>query len=198
MMNLSIYDAQTEYGIYATRTFAHIFETVDDFISFYGSGLIPKTIKDENARTLYYLLYARYANSPIANRADESQFMLRLMSIIFQYGPSWEKRLEVQEKIRGWSEQELLTGSTEIYNTSLNPSSGPVVNSREVLPTVNQQNASMRTKDKMNAYAYLLSLLEEDITENFLIHFDDLFLRGILPATGAVLYSTTQEDPTNA
>lgn len=193
MTDLSIYDAQTEYAIYPTRTFAHIFETADDFIAFYGSGLIPKTIKDKNARTLYYLLYARYANSPIANRADESQFMLRLMSIIFQYGPSWEKRLEVQETIRGWTEAELLTGATEIYNTSLNPSSGPINDSREVLKTVNQQNASMRTKDRMNAYAYLLSLLEEDITENFLIHFDDLFLRGILPPTGAVLYPTKED-----
>lgn len=197
MMNYSIYDMETEYAVHATRTFAQIFETADNFIEYYGNGLIPKTITDASARTLYYLLYARFANSPIANRVDETQFVLRLMSTIFQYGPAWEKRLDIQQKIRGWTEQELLTGSTEIYNTSLNPSSGPVANSREVLTTVNQQNASMRTKDKMNAYAYLLSLLEEDFTEAFLSRFDELFLRGIISPTGAVIYSTTQEDPTN-
>lgn len=189
----NFYESGSQYGIYKTRKFVDIFDSEETFITAYSNGMIPQTITAESARTLFYLLYARYGNSHIANAIDENQFVAQVMAIIFQYGPTWEKRLEIQQKVRNWTEEEILIGATDIYNTSLNPSTGPLNNAREALTTVNQQNASIRTKDKMSAYAYLLSLLETDVTEEFLGKFRKLFISVINPV-GTLLYPTYEEE----
>ena len=189
----NFYESGTDYGIYKTRKFTDIFDSAETFLGAYNNGMIPTTISATSANTLFYLLYARYGNSHIANTIDENQFVAQVMAIIFQYGPAWEKRLEIQEKVRNWTEEEILEGATDIYNTSLNPSTGPFNNSREALKTVNQQNASMRTRDKMSAYAYLMSLLETDVTEDFLGKFRKLFITIINPV-GTLLYPTIEEE----
>ena len=85
---------------YDTKIFTDIWNRVSEFIYDYQHVGIPTTISTTNATTLYYLLYARYANNPIANY-DEEQFKYKVFSIIFQYGPTWEKRLSIQQTLRG-------------------------------------------------------------------------------------------------
>lgn len=99
---------------YATKQFNDIYDNEDDFLNDYQSVGIPATIKIDNARTLFYLLYAKYGNNPIANY-DETQWKYKLFSIIFMYGPTWEKRLEVQDKLRNFSEAQLKTGAIRNY-----------------------------------------------------------------------------------
>ena len=41
----------------------------------------------DNVSLLYYLLYARYGNNPIAN-TDINQFKYKIYSVVFQYGPT--------------------------------------------------------------------------------------------------------------
>ena len=78
-----------------TKLFTEIWEDSDSFLADYQDIGIPTTISTTNATTLYYLLYAKYGNSPIAN-FDENQFKYKIFTIIFQYGPTWEKRLDIQ------------------------------------------------------------------------------------------------------
>ena len=92
---------------YDTKLFTDIWEEVSDFLYDYQNVGIPTTISNGNATTLYYLLYARYGNNPIANY-DEEQFKYKVMSIIFQYGPTWEKRLSVQNTLRGLTIEDLV------------------------------------------------------------------------------------------
>lgn len=92
---------------YQTILFTDVYGEVNDFIYDYNNVGIPKTISVENCMTLYYLLYARYGNSPIANW-DVTQFKYKVFSIIFQYGPVWEKKLSVQETLRGLNLSDLI------------------------------------------------------------------------------------------
>ena len=92
---------------YDTKLFTDIFDDVGTFVYYYKNIGIPTTISDQNARTLYYLLYARYGNNPIANY-DEEQFKYKIFSVVFQYGPTWEKRLSVQNTLRGLQIEDLL------------------------------------------------------------------------------------------
>ena len=92
---------------YDTKLFTDIWEEASDFLYDYQNVGIPTTISNGNATTLYYLLYARYGNNPIANY-DEEQFKYKVMSIIFQYGPTWEKRLSVQNTLRGLTIEDLV------------------------------------------------------------------------------------------
>lgn len=183
------YEMGSIYGVYQTRTFADIFDSWESFKAEYDAEYVPKTITEANLKTLYALLYGRFGNNPIGNFIDENQFVVRLMSVIFQYGPTWEKRLEVQQKVRQWNEEEILTGSTDIYNTALNPSVKPTATG--LIDEINQQNTSRRQKDKMSAYAMLLSLLEEDVTETFINKFKPLFAK-VLNPVGTVLYETEE------
>lgn len=95
---------------YETVLFDDVFEDVNDFLYNYNNSGIPTTITSQNATILYYLLYAKYGNSPIANR-DENQFKYKINSIIWQYGPTWEKRLSIQDTLRGFTEADLKTGA---------------------------------------------------------------------------------------
>ena len=84
---------------YDTKLFTDIFDDAGTFVYYYKNIGIPTTISDQNARTLYFLLYARYGNTPIANY-DEEQWKYKIFSVVFQYGPTWEKRLSMQETLR--------------------------------------------------------------------------------------------------
>ena len=85
---------------YDTKLMTEVWNSASDFLTDYQAAGIPTTISVQNATTLYYLLYARYGNTPIANY-DENQWKYKMFSIIFQYGPTWEKRLDVQNTLRG-------------------------------------------------------------------------------------------------
>ena len=92
---------------YDTKIFTEVYDSADKFVYDYKHVGIPATISDANATTLFYLIYARYGNSPIAN-FDITQFKYKMFSIIFQYGPTWEKRLSVQQTLRDMNLADLL------------------------------------------------------------------------------------------
>lgn len=183
------------YGNYRTRTFANIYTSVEDFLSDYKEVRIPQKLTDELAATLYYLLYARYGNSNIAS-SDETQFKYKVFSTIFMYGPAWQKRLELQEKLMGLTDDELMRGSTAIHNTALNPSQAPSTQTLEELTYINQQNATKYKRSKLEAYASLYALIETDVTEEFIGKFKKLFLTVVAPEEPLWYVTEGDEDDT--
>lgn len=129
---------------------------------------------------LYYLLVARYANSVIASD-DENRFKYQMFSIMFQYGPTWAKELEIQKSLRTLTEDELREGTRNTVNNAANPSTQPSTIDTEELPYVNQQNVSKVKRSKVDGYALVLSLLKEDVSEEFLRRFQKLFLTVVQP-----------------
>lgn len=170
----------SEYGNYRTKKFTDFYPIAQDFINDYHLNGIPATITDDSANTLFYLLYARYGNSHIIN-SDENQFKYKLFSIVFQYGPTWEKRLDIQNKLRNLTEDELMRGTKAIYNTANNPGTDPSTGSLEELQYINSQNTTGYKKSKMDAYANLLALLDTDVTEDFIKKFGKLFITILEP-----------------
>ena len=180
--------------MYNTKKFTDIYGSLNDFINDYNTIGIPKTIKDESASTLYFLLYGKFGNSPIAN-FDENQFKYKLFSTVFMYGPTWEKRLDIQSKLRELNDTELFTGTKSIFNHAYNPgevaseSTSSTTNQPE-LQYVNDQNVANVTKSKMDAYMQLYALLETDVTEEFLSQFNKCFKQFVRP--GAYLYESEE------
>ena len=248
---------------YDTKLMSEIWEDYTKFLQDYQSIGIPTTISNANATTLYYLLYARYGNNPIANY-DETQFKYKMFSVIFQYGPTWETRLSIQNTLRGLQLEDLIDdgairelfehdgtfGSTrsgtndntrtlntqqasvqtnnkieDIKNHAFNPSSAPAADAYSPLGYINQQDANKNTLDgdqtttnnlstadtgtvtdagtdsatisntdkandtrnrtltkgKLAAYEHLLSLLDSDVTSEFLAKFKNCFKQFVLP-----------------
>ena len=169
------------YGeIQRNLLFTQVFGNAETFLAFLQNNGVPLKITVENAELLYYLLYARYGNSHIANN-DENQFKYRLASTIFMYGPTWEKELEVQDALRNLTLAELQTGSKQIANHAYNPSTAPSTAALEELPKIDQQNTLTWKKSPLEGYNYLLDLLSADVTNRFIGRFKDLFLKFVLP-----------------
>lgn len=187
-----------------TVRFTQIWDNASDFISDYTNQStdfangIPQKITVENATTLFYLLYARYGNNPISN-FDITQWKYKLFSIIFQYGPAWEKRLEIQARLKQLTETdpEFRKGSKAIYNQALNPATEPSTATLTELTYINQQNTTNYNKSLMDAYAQLWDLLDTDVSEEFLKKFQKLFKQFVMPEHTYIYISEVDEDDGN-
>ena len=170
----------SNYPRFDTKLFTEIFDDAGTFVWYYQHAGIPTTISTSSAQTLYYLLYARYGNNPIANM-DEEQWKYKIFSIIFQYGPTWEKRLAIQQELRGLDLAALREGSKAIYNHAFNPSGEPATDSDTALNYINDQNQTLYKKSKMDAYGQLWELLNTDVTGEFLAKFQKCFKQFVKP-----------------
>lgn len=165
---------------YNTPLLTDVWNNEDDFVDDMNSCGIPAKLTGAYARVLFYLLYARYGNSPIAN-TDVNQFKYKLFSVIFQYGPAWEKRLEIQDRVREIGEEELLSGGKSIHNHAYNPGQAPSTASLQELTHINEQNTEIRRRSLVDAYRNLWDLIKTDVTEEFLDKFQYLFKTFVLP-----------------
>lgn len=158
-------------------TFSDVWQSAEEFIKDYEDIPIPNTITNETAATLFYLLYGKFGNDVIAS-SDTMRFKVRLFSLVYQYAPTWEKRLQIQEKLRSLTDDEIAKGSVQIYNDAENPTDiGEATGTEqtELLKYINRQNVTHNKKGKLESYALLDSLLRTDVTEQFLAKFKPLF-----------------------
>lgn len=182
---------------YDTKLFTDIYDNYEDYLAdwkdcgLYKDGLID----DDSVKTIFFLLYAKQGNSPIANY-DENQFKYRMWSIIFQYGPTWEKRLQIQEKVRELNLEngDLFIGTKSIYNHSFNPSTAPSTGTLDELDTINDQNTTGYKKGKLEAYSQLWDMLATDVTKVFIDRFDNLFLKVVAPQRTAIFVTDLEEE----
>lgn len=168
------------YGNYRTRKFSDIWPSVDAFLKDYQESAIPQKLKTADATTLYYLLYARYGNSSIAN-SDENQFKYKVFSTIYIGGATWAKKQEIQDKLREMTEDEILAGTKAINNHAYNPQTAPTTDTVEELDYINEQNTTKYKKSKLDGYAMLWAILNDGVTEKFLREFRYHFLVVVEP-----------------
>ena len=191
---------------YSTMLFSDVWNNANDFLTDYTSagvftspvienGVVVKAgtkLDDKNVTLLFYLLYSKYGNNPIANN-DINQFKYKVYSIMFQYGPSWEKRLDIQEKLRALKDEDIQKGSKAIYNSAMNPSTQPSTQSLEELTYINSQNTTNYKKSKMDAFAQLWELIDADVTGDFIAKFRVCFKQFVRPEN-PLLYITDSEE----
>lgn len=175
-----------------TRTFCDIFPELADFTSDVTNSQIPITLTAANQKTLYYLLYARYGNSHIASM-DEEQFKYKMFSIIFMYGPSWEKELALQKTFRELTDDQLVQGAKTIFNHAHNPGTAPDTSTLEELTYIDDQNTANYKKSYLDAYYLLEGLLKQDVTESFIRRFESLFIKFVSPEP-SLIYVTQEEE----
>ena len=185
-------------AMYNTKTFADIYDSYDTFKDEHvDNAFLPCIIdhddgtdenpKVSNLQILYYLAFSKFGNNPIAN-LDENQFKAKFEAVMWQYGPAWEKKLDIQKKVRELTADDLLTGAKAVHNHAFNPSTEPSTASLEELTYINDQNTTSYKKSKMDAYGQLWNLIADDVTEEFLARFKPLFQKVVYPR--AYLYES--------
>lgn len=179
------------YGNFRSRTFADIFPDYETFQSEMSATVFSNAISNDSLQLSYYLLYANYGNSHIAS-SDENQFEYKVFSTIFMYGPTWEKRLDIQKKIRELTVDQIKDGGKAIYNHAFNPGSAPTTSSLQELDYINDQNTTNYRKSDIEAYSLVWDMLETDVTKEFVQKFKKLFLTIVEPES-PLWYSTDAE-----
>lgn len=167
------------YGRYRNPKFTDVFGDVGAFIQEAEESYL-NLLDRKYLGTLYYLLYGNYGNSTIA-ADDIEQFKYKMWGIIFMYGPTWAKRLEIQERLRNLSEDEIKKGFRAVYNHAYNPSTAPSTATLTELTYIDDQNTTNYVKSTIEGYAALTALLETDVTKKFIDKFKGLFLLFVQP-----------------
>lgn len=182
-----LYDSR--FGNYETNKFDEIYESYEKFFEDYtfykdNCSLDPKFEINDTIKKCYYLLSSRYGSNPIIN-LDINKFKLKLFSLITMYGPTWEKRLIIQDKLRNLTEDELRSGTNIINSRGYNPSTivdnGPNSIDGEI-QTMNEQTKTKYRKNKIEGYADLMVMLKTDVTSEFLDRFKNLFNKIVTPS----------------
>lgn len=173
------------YGTYRNPKFTDLFPDLDTWKAEWTACALPLTTMigaATSAQTsqIYYLLYAKYGNSTIAG-SDPEQWKYRLWAKIFQFGPTWWKKLQLQADVRALTTEELQKGGRVIYNHSFNPSTEPSTATLEELETIDNQDTSNYLKSKIEALGLQWGMLEDDVTGFFLEQFRKLFLTVVAP-----------------
>lgn len=168
------------YGNYRTRSFADIYEDPDTFlIEYKNNGAIPVNVADGDIKTIWGLLYSYYGNSHIKS-SDENRFKYQLFSIIYQYAPTWVKKMDIQDKLRNLTEEDIRLGSATTFASGANPAT-EITDSQIESAGANAYTRQKTRKSKIEAYAMLYGLLEQDITKEFINRFNTLFRVVALP-----------------
>lgn len=173
------------YGSYRNFKFTELFPSLDHFIEKYEENPLPLTdyfgaADSEQVSTLYYLLYATYGNSTISN-ADTNQFYFGLFSTIFNYGPNWWKKLEIQKEIRELTIEQIKTSSHLITNFAQNPGTTPEADTTKPLNYIDTQDVAISVRGDIQALTAHYDVLKDGETKRFLDHFRHLFLRIVEP-----------------
>lgn len=185
------------YGEYRTRTFGQIFPNLESFATFYADCPVPGRLlsgdqyANYNLSAIYALLVSEYFGSHIAH-SSEDWFKLRVMQIIYEYGPAWQREMYLQDKIMSLTDDEIRNGSYAIHNHAMHPSTTPSDQTLEELPYIDDQNVNKWKKDKVKSFVEASAGLDDSITRRFIGMFKKLFIKFIVP-TGNIYY---EEDET--
>lgn len=165
----------SKFGAHFTCRMLDLWPEVEDFLADYEACPIPQTISTQNATTLFFLLNARYGGDNYIASTSSERFKYMLFSIIFQYGASWEKRLEIQKSLHQLSLEEITTGSFAVSSRAYNPGTAPTTDETEELPYFNERQTQRQKRGTLEGYAMLVALLDDNITGEFLDRFHSLF-----------------------
>lgn len=172
---------RSDYGRFSGITFSGVFKSFELFKEEWEKCPFYNRYKDELndvVEETFYMLYSDFGNSTIRS-SDINRFKIKLFEIFIIYGPTWKKKVEIQKKLRGLSEDDLMIGSSEIYNHAQNPASLDA--STGELPYIDRQTSTKRKRSFLDAYMRLSEELSTNHTEAFLRQFKKLFTQIVLP-----------------
>lgn len=176
MSDYDIYADQFYDSYYGAPTFEEVYPDFQGFLDDATNeySMFKCFDDDTTYRTVFYLLYAKFGDRETI-QTDLVRWKTKLFSLIWQYGPNWKRELDLQGTLRSLTDTQIEQGSKQIYNRALAPGEVVDVANDALVDTVNEQNTTTAKKGKLEGYAALVSLLDDNITERFLARFQNLF-----------------------
>lgn len=186
----------SKFQMFDNPKFLDYYPDLATFKEDYENLGIPKVFQDQSTiQVLYWLLCTRYGVSTVLGY-NFQMFRPILFTRIWQYGGTWQKRVKIQQKLRGLSLQEgsqIYKGGKAIYNSAFNDSSAPSTQSMQQIAYINSQNTTNFKKSTLEGLALLNTMLETDVTQQFLDKFSNLFKK-IIYSGNTQLYPTYEQE----
>lgn len=185
--------------MYNTKLFTEVWDNAESFLAEYKESpffVTNNTLSDDHVELTYFLLYNKYGNNPIANY-DINQFKYKVFGVMFQYGPAWVTKLNIQEKVRSLGvadDSEIYKGSKAIYNHAFNPETTPKTGDLEEINYINDQNTTQYKKSKLEGLATLAEVLRDDVTATFIEKFRKMFNPFVKPVRHKIYVEEEEED----
>ena len=174
---------------YSRYTFRDIFPDEATFkTGVKTNNLLESEITDAFLSKFYYMLFAKYANSPIS-KSDSEEWLYDLIFTMNAFIPTYLKKESIQKQLRALDLADVRVGFQSIFNHAFNPSTTPSTGTDEELPYVNEQNVNKTKKNPVDALSSLWEMLHTNLWEELLRKFQKLFSKIVTPANN-VFYVT--------
>ena len=178
---------------YNTKLFCDIWEGAESFLTdMKASPIYNSELSDENYEFVFYLLFQRYGNNPIATNNDQ-QFKMKIATCIYAYAPTFFKKSAIQKELRALDLDELRDGYKSIQNRALNDATAPSTDTDEEIAYLNEQIVNKGKRSKADAFAYLWGLLRNDLIDDFLDKFKKFFSK-VVDSQRTIIYTNLEED----
>lgn len=178
---------------YNTKLFCDIWEDANSFVTdIKSTPIYDSEVTDAQLELIFYLLFQKYGNNPIAF-FDDSQFKLKISTIIYAYGPTYFKKADIQKAIRALDLDELRDGFKNIQNRALNDATEPNNDTDEELAYINEQIINKGKRSSIDAYAYVWGILRNNLVDEFLNKFKSLFCR-VVDSQRVIIYNDDEEE----
>lgn len=171
---------------YARWTFKDLFPDATTFkTAVKTNNLLEAEITDSFIDKFYYMMLAKYCNTPII-KDDAEAWLYDLIFTMNAYIPTFLKKEAIQKDLRALSTDDARVGFQSIYNHAFNPSQAPSTGTEEELPYVNEQNVNKTRKNVVDALSILWELLHTNLWEDLLRKFSKLFSKIASPANNVI------------
>lgn len=180
---------------YSRYTFKDIFPDVDTFKDTMtdNSAILDSSITATVQVQFYYMMLAKYSNTPIA-KSDGEEWIYDLIFTMNAYLPTFIKKDAIQKELRSFSTSDVQEGFKSIYNHAYNPSTTPSTGTDEELPYVNDQNVNKTKKNVIDALSSFWEMLHTNLWEELIRKFQKLFSKIVSPANNVVYIMEDDED----
>lgn len=158
--------------LYNTKTFVDVWNKAETFKDDVLAADITISLVANDLKDLYYLLYSKYGNNPIANY-DETQFKYKVYTTIYSYGAIWKKRKTVLNNLLNLTESDIINRGKSISNFASNPSS----HTSAEIDYVDSQSVNKQEGNKILSYQNLLDSLDEEADKWFIDKFSICFTK---------------------
>lgn len=183
----------TYYGGFRNALFLEVFPDYAAFEEARDLVALPDRLASaDTLKTIYTLLCARYGESVIAYNSIHL-FKQAIFSTIFSHAPAWEKRIELQDRLRELTQDQIARSTRAVHNHSYNDGTPPGTGADELLPTTDAQNTSTFYRGELDGIRDVWALLDVDATEDFLNEFRPHFIAIVAPSH-PLLYNVSQLD----
>lgn len=174
------------------KTFSDIYSSYESFSEDFSGlgGVFVQHLSETFEKKTFYLLTAYYGDLAISGYRNETRWKLKLFALIAEYGPEWETKTDLQEKLRAMTIDQIKEQGLSIRNSAYNPDNSPSDASLKELQYISSQQTARDTVNDLEATLQKYGALADGLDQDYMAHFKPLFSKFLLKDDPLYVYES--------